>query len=241
MSERCTKCGLLPPPKPRCHMCQRPMEDWPDDPELFLVSRGWEQAPYNPGSWMEPAERATFEVTEEMVEESRRRLTNAQTYLEYPSVQKSGERRRQAQETVRIAQANLDELEGLRERGERTDLQSTSDRRFRGTDRLGEVVTEKVVTQSRRTRVQFPLDQAFRHELNRSIPVENSKTFKTLKYTPQEIGTMRHTMIFRDKGSLTQTSLSQLADMQEEVCESHVEQCVACRRWPLAAERLKAV
>lgn len=60
--EQCGHCGLVAPEFPRCHGCNRPQEDWPQAPEIFLMERGWQQV--EPNVWMEPLSRCMGPIPE---------------------------------------------------------------------------------------------------------------------------------------------------------------------------------
>lgn len=232
MTAKCETCGLSPPPKPACKMCGRLQEDWPDNPELFLSSRGWEPAPYNDGVWMEPIERCTFEVTDRDIEEAERSMVQAEKYLAFPSVQKSSIRKSQAEATVREAKDRLELLRQTQADGGRLPTTTRTDRVFRGTDKMGEVVYDEVVRPERRTRAQLPLAQAVRFELNLGIESFPPRKRIERKFGEKEMLNAEHSYLMKDKGNLSPESRAKLANMQSETVDSYEEQCATCRRWP---------
>jgi hypothetical protein len=236
LAERCFTCGQPQPVKPKCRMCGRPMEDWPDDPEKFLIDHGWEQAEYT-GNWLEPMEDCTFEVSDEMVAEARKRVEQAKTYSEFKYVSESKDRTKLALENVAVAQANLDRLEEMRAGGERTDLQSLTDSRFLGTGQHGLAIHERHTTLSKRERCQHRLEQAVRMELNRGVPAERPRKVRTPRFGAKEMEAMERSYLMKDKGVLKPDSRQKLANRAAEVSEVYAEQCVFCRRWPDALSK----
>lgn len=229
---RCETCGLAPPPKPACPMCLRSMDDWPDDPEMFLSSRGWEPAHHCNGAWMEPLERCTFEVTDETIADAEKALAEAEKYLSFPSVQKNGSRREQAEATVQAARDRLESLQASKEAGERLPVAMNEVKVFRGTDRMGEVVTETVVRPEKRNRAQWPLFQAVRIELNRGLESLPPRKRTSAKFSSAAMLNAEHSYLMKDKGNLSLESRAKLNRMAAETTDYHEEQCVTCRRWP---------
>lgn len=198
--QTCGHCNLRAPQHRLCPMCRRPMEDWPQDEELFLAQAGWERAP--PHYWYEPVERTLGEVTAAMLNKAEVQLTQAEQFIEARHVIKDAMKMEDAERGLANARAALTLLQEASATGTRIPI---------------------------RKREMFPQEEAVRQELvkDRKYPdiiKEEKRVFSDDQVKQAE------EFFLTSHGQLNQRDKLYLKRMANKTVESNSDVCPSCRR-----------